>query len=86
MQENQHIETVDSPPGTSGSADLYFKHGVGRREVLMFSSSVFVFTGIALLLGLPGADTNATDTYNVISRLAEYFTYRLFSNARPAVS
>jgi hypothetical protein len=48
-----------------------------RVYLILFCAAVVVFAGVASRMGLPGADTNARDTYNVITRLTRTLTYTL---------
>jgi len=47
----------------------------GLNLALLFVGAVAVFSVVASIIGLPGADTNARDTYNVITRLSRTLTY-----------
>jgi hypothetical protein len=61
-----------TPVSSFNSGDAASK----RPLILIGLAALVLFCGAALLLGLPGADTNAPDTYNVITRLARTFTYQ----------
>jgi hypothetical protein len=53
-------------------------HGPNQYSpILLFCAITAAFAGVALFIGLPGADGNACETYNVITRLSQTLTYTL---------
>jgi hypothetical protein len=54
--------------------------GLTAGSAVVFFAAAVVFTAVAVLMGLPGADGNAAMTYDVIGRLDHSFTYAISRN------
>src|ERR1019366_6562633 len=68
---NPLLSVTGAPPSSIGRDQS--KYG----PIAVFCAAVMIFACVASVMGLPGADTNARDTYNVITRLSRTLTYTL---------
>jgi hypothetical protein len=70
----KHLFHSVAPADTAGSENNFMaKHG----GTVVFAGAALLFAMVAVLMGLPGPDGNANSTYDVITRLAHTFTYRI---------